>query len=75
MARRRPTVSLPISDITKTTEAQIWVIDAASGIEVKLPRSGIDFVPGRVVMAWWIYQKIWRPTLEKGAPNDVKRLA
>lgn len=54
-----------IADILETTERQVTVRDAATGIAVRLPRVECDFGPRRVFVSGWAWATIYRPTIEK----------
>jgi hypothetical protein len=62
-ARTKVTV-LEISDLTDDGGKTVIVTDAETGKEVKLPKSQIDFMPGRVVMPIWLARKIFKNDAE-----------
>jgi hypothetical protein len=54
-----------IADILETTERQITVKDAATGIPVRLPRVECEFGHRRVFVSGWAWETIYRPTIMK----------
>ena len=51
---------MEIIGITETRALTVTVIEASSGRDVRLPRSVIDFLPGRVILPVWLMEKIGR---------------
>jgi len=53
-----PITTMEITGISETGARTVTVIEARSGQEIRLPRSVINFSPGRVIVPVWLMDKI-----------------
>lgn len=56
---------IEISGIAETADKTVTVVDAKTGKALRLPRSQIDFMPGRVVLPVWLKDKIFKHESEQ----------